>query len=234
MKKIYSLAMLLVGVLFVSSDALAQYCSPRVSGSWDGITRVTTTGGAVNISRFSANQARVNNYTASDSISTNYGQSFNLTVVHYLSAAVFVDWNDDGDFFDAGETITAPTAYQSGTNTTNVRITVPSTAAYGQLRMRVMCGYYYLMQPCGYSSYTGEVEDYRMWIPEPINNDAGIAELLPAAACAGNNDVKLRVRNLENYKIEFSEVSILVAQVLKALPENDCDFLHTMKKIAVN
>ena len=195
MKKIYSLAMLLVGVLFVSSDALAQYCSPRVSGSWDGITRVTTTGGAVNISRFSANQARVNNYTASDSISTNYGQSFNLTVVHYLSAAVFVDWNDDGDFFDAGETITAPTAYQGGTNTTNVRITVPTTAAYGQLRMRVMNGYYLQMRPCGYSSYTGEVEDYRIWIPKPLANDAGATEILPAAACAGNNDVKVRITN---------------------------------------
>ncbi|MAZ36835.1 MAG: hypothetical protein CL842_05225, partial [Crocinitomicaceae bacterium] len=79
-------------MLLLSFSGYSQYCTPSVSGSWDGITRVTTTGGAVNISRFSANQAAVNNYTASDSISTNYGQSFNLTVVHYLSAAVFVDW----------------------------------------------------------------------------------------------------------------------------------------------
>tara|TARA_B100000795_G_scaffold82181_2_gene59425 strand:- start:3555 stop:3755 length:201 start_codon:yes stop_codon:yes gene_type:complete len=37
---------------------------------------------------------------------------------------------------------------------------------------------------------------------------------------------------LENYKIEFSEVSVLVAQVLEALPENNFDFLHSMKKVA--
>ncbi|MFT6441689.1 MAG: hypothetical protein ACJASM_001226 [Salibacteraceae bacterium] len=39
-------------------------------------------------------------------------------------------------------------------------------------------------------------------------------------------------RNLENYKIEFSEVSVLVAKVLEALPENNFDFLHSMKKVA--
>lgn len=39
-------------------------------------------------------------------------------------------------------------------------------------------------------------------------------------------------RNLENYKIEFSEVSILIAQVLEALPENEFDFLHSMRKTA--
>ena len=59
---------------------------------------------------------------------------------------------------------------------------------------------------------------------------------LSVAAAIQSPETKFVVlfRNLENYKIEFSEVSILVAQVLKALPENDCDFLHTMKKIAVN
>lgn len=39
-------------------------------------------------------------------------------------------------------------------------------------------------------------------------------------------------RNLSNYKIEFNEVSILVAQVLEALPDYDFDFLHSMKKIS--
>ena len=71
--------------------------------------------------------------------------------------AVFVDWNRDGDFADAGETALTISATQatpvSGT------ITVPSGAAQGATRMRVVMRYNTVPAACGSFNY-GEVEDY--------------------------------------------------------------------------
>ena len=203
MKKIYSLAILLVGVLFVSSDALAQYCTPLTSSTWGGISRVTTTGGTSNISRFTSATTGVRNYTNSDSISVGHNQTFKIQVSFTRAVACFIDWNDDGDFADAGEKIGGPNpasssaASQSHTYT----VTVPSSAATGQLRMRLYSLYYYYMgigrdpSGCGYSSYQGEVEDYRLFIPKPVANDAGITAVFPEAACAGSNSIKAKFIN---------------------------------------
>lgn len=201
MKKIYSLSILLVGVLFVSSDALAQYCTPRTSSTWGGISRVTTTGGTSNISKITSATTGVRNYTNSDSISVGYGQTFKIQVSFTRGIACFIDWNDDGDFADAGEKIGNTTGTSSATQNNTFTVTVPNSAASGQLRMRLYSLYPYYMgigrdpRGCGYSSYQGEVEDYRLFIPEPFSNDAGIAALLPDAACAGNSDVKVSIIN---------------------------------------
>lgn len=71
---------------------------------------------------------------------------------------VHIDYNNNGDFTDAGEMV-----YDSGvpSNTTVIgNITVPASASLGTTRMRVQMQYYYaLNDPCG-SIYFGEVEDY--------------------------------------------------------------------------
>lgn len=41
-------------------------------------------------------------------------------------------------------------------------------------------------------------------------------------------------RNLETYKVEFVEVSVLIAQVVQALSENEMDLLYTLKKLGSN
>jgi len=69
---------------------------------------------------------------------------------------VYIDWNADGDFLDAGETVVNRTSSSSATLSST--FTVPSTAVLGQTRMRVS------MSDANQSSCTtftyGEVEDY--------------------------------------------------------------------------
>ena len=71
--------------------------------------------------------------------------------------AVFIDWNRDGDFTDAGETAftQAPTQATPITGT----ITVPAGAAQGATRMRVSLKYNAAPTACESFQY-GEVEDY--------------------------------------------------------------------------
>lgn len=79
---------------------------------------------------------------------------------------VWIDWNIDGDFDDAGEFV-----FNSGVATTaivNGNITVPISATPGISRMRVRCAYNYV--PLAGNACTtfneGETEDYNIEINE--------------------------------------------------------------------
>ena len=92
------------------------------------------------------------------------GYTYFITVENGNSASqnddlgVWVDWNEDGDFNDAGENIVCSiNNYADGT----FSFQVPSGTAFGTKRMRLRiktngsdCG-----SPCG-DAYEGEVEDY--------------------------------------------------------------------------
>jgi hypothetical protein len=71
--------------------------------------------------------------------------------------AVFIDYNRDGDFTDAGETVftQAPTAATPISGS----FTVPSTLTLGTTRMRVSMKYNGLPTPCETFDF-GQVEDY--------------------------------------------------------------------------
>ncbi|WP_201743841.1 GEVED domain-containing protein [Hymenobacter busanensis] len=70
---------------------------------------------------------------------------------------IYIDWNADGDFTDAGELV----ASRSGTAATTQSsvFTVPSTAKNGAHRMRVVMSDNSATTSCGTFSY-GETEDY--------------------------------------------------------------------------
>jgi len=68
---------------------------------------------------------------------------------------IWIDYNQDGDFYDAGELVFS----NYGANTVNGSFTVPTTALTGTTRMRVTMRWGGYPNPCG--SFTwGEVEDY--------------------------------------------------------------------------
>ncbi len=87
----------------------------------------------------------------------------NYTVYGYA----WIDWNDDGDFVDAGEDYDLGSA----TNVTNgltslspVNINIPNTP--GTLRMRVRIGYGAVPTPCGNHNWS-ETEDYTIIVTGP-------------------------------------------------------------------
>ncbi len=71
--------------------------------------------------------------------------------------AIFIDFNRDGDFADAGEQVVNTTSSSAATLATNV--TIPATASIGQTRVRVIARYKTAPTACGAFDY-GEVEDY--------------------------------------------------------------------------
>lgn len=84
----------------------------------------------------------------------------------YLEAyAVYIDWNNDGDFLDANET--AFTKAPSNATTATGFITIPSNANLGNVRMRVTMQYNALPPACGTFTY-GQVEDYTVNVKERI------------------------------------------------------------------
>lgn len=75
---------------------------------------------------------------------------------------VFIDWNRNGSFADAGETYDLPCS-TANPQTQSINITVPAGAALGSTRMRVTELYNSHWPDNGCNTYTfGEVEDYRV------------------------------------------------------------------------
>jgi len=104
--------------------------------------------------------------------------------------AVFIDWNQDGDFADADESAFQQASSVSGSNTQTGTITIPATATLGNTRMRVInvetTG---TITACG--TYTwGETEDYLINVlPTPPCDGAptaGTASVASTSMCAGN------------------------------------------------
>ncbi|HPF50266.1 MAG TPA: GEVED domain-containing protein [Draconibacterium sp.] len=107
-----------------------------------------------------------NNYTIS--VEGNAAGDLGSYTFYY---SAFIDWNQDGDFSDAGET------YQIGTITnsngtdgvqTYVSIPVPSIAPEGITRMRIVGQFYSYPSSCGNLWY-GQAEDYTLNIIPPCN-----------------------------------------------------------------
>lgn len=111
------------------------------------------------------NSSSCDNYADYTNMSTtiNVDETYPLTIVNGNTYSaddigVWIDWNQDDDFSDAGENVVCDID-NGGQGTYD--ITVPSTALPGETRMRIRmkwsgsdCG-----DPCGTTSY-GEVEDY--------------------------------------------------------------------------
>jgi len=74
---------------------------------------------------------------------------------------IFIDYNQDGDFADTGETIVSGSSSSSGTLAST--FTVPSTAKTGKTRLRVVLSDASATTSCGTYSY-GETEDYSISI----------------------------------------------------------------------
>ena len=150
-------------------------------------------------------------YTNFTTISTNVARAtaYAITItpawtstVYSEGYAVFIDYNQNGVFTDAGETVF--TKATSTATTATGTITIPSTALLGSTRMRVSMKYNGTPTSCEAFSY-GQVEDYTVNITSVAkmnesSNNAISFNLYPNPV---NGEV-LNIANLEvdsNYKI---------------------------------
>ena len=161
---------LFLPALFAVANSYSQYCTPTYSSacsSADFINNFSTTGGSTNITNNNTGcNGALNNYIFYSALSCSQVQGLNITLNMQSGAAwgqgfrVWIDWNGDNDFADAGEDVIS---FLSSTAANTGSITVPFTALPGARRMRVMCFYGATPAPgdfCTTTAVFGETEDY--------------------------------------------------------------------------
>ena len=142
------------------ANASVSYCTSQGNSTADekigkvvfGTINNTSTGtaGYENFTAISTNTVRNATYTITITpswTSTKYKEGY----------AVWIDYNQDGDFLDAGEKVWTKAA--STTTPVSGSIKIPTTALLGVTRMRVQMKYNAIPTSCEAFSY-GQVEDY--------------------------------------------------------------------------
>ncbi|WP_233635869.1 GEVED domain-containing protein [Hymenobacter setariae] len=120
------------------------------------------------ISRTSGNDGGYYNGTAlSTSVATGSSQTISFSAGFANKAStvyfdVYADWNQDGSFDDAGETLVAAAGSSSKT-TRSATFAVPATAMAGTTRLRVVMSTSSATTSCGTYS-AGETEDYTLTV----------------------------------------------------------------------
>ena len=187
---------LIVIFVFVPAFVFGQYCnsggsSSTVSGS-ELITQVligsNLTPYSISCSGYTDNTAlSLNSYASGSTIQfliyTN--KCAGLTTGSFAKGCkIFMDWNNDGDFFDSNETVyISPTTY-SWTQVFMANVVVPINVQCTQVRTRIVysrlgSGWFVpaAIGPCGSYNY-GETEDYIIPIESCFNVDAGSDQVI--------------------------------------------------------
>ena len=146
-------------------------------------------------------------YTNFTAISTNVVRStaYTITVTPTWTStaypegyAVFIDYNADGDFIDAGETVWTKAA--STTTPVSGIFTIPTTATLGSTRMRVSLKYNGIPTSCETFSY-GQVEDYTVVIASTAK-----AVFISKTETTGDDAVSLYPNPVTNGVLNISSI----------------------------
>ena len=149
-----------VSVTTLANTTTPTYCSSQGNSTADErIARVQLN----TINNLSSGTAGYENFT-SISTSLTKGTAYTITVTPQWTGttyaegyAVWIDYNNDGDFNDAGELVWSRSA--STTTPVSGTFTIPTTATTASTRMRVSMKYNGIPTACETFSY-GQVEDY--------------------------------------------------------------------------
>lgn len=170
----------LVLLSFLYGSAYAQYCSISGNVSYEWINRVQLG----SIDNTSGNNGGYGDYTAlSTTLAAGISQTITLTPGFAVEPfpefwEAYIDYNQDGDFVDAGEKI----GQNSSQGTVAIPFVVPLTAVNGNTRMRVVMRWAsYLNNPCG-SFFNGEAEDYTVQITCPVPTSLSASNISNTAA----------------------------------------------------
>jgi len=149
----------------VTGNSILTYCTPVSRTSSGYITNVT-----LNTINNSTGQNTYTDYSGSISTNVTKNSIYDLSVTFQAGGSrryvyAWIDWNQDGDFVDAGEEFSVGNTNLSTTLTQN--ITVPVNALVGNTRMRVIIRYNQAPGPCDNDNFYGEIEDYSIIVTAP-------------------------------------------------------------------
>lgn len=203
-------------LLFVSQfEARSQYCTPYGYYPYYGyITRVVFNGINNSSSYASSGYSNYSNISSNPCI---VGQTYQLQIYgyslygsYYPGFLLYIDWNRDNDFYDAGEFVAYSWRYGGTTNYNfTVNVTIPLDASQGPTRMRINYSghynysyyvHYYYGGPCG-GYYYMEWEDYTINVVAK-SNDAGITDIVSPTDkfdSYQNQSVQVRLKNFGKF-----------------------------------
>lgn len=172
-----------------------------------------------------------NSYSNFTSTSTNLarGQNYTLTVTPFANGqsgsaytndeiAAWIDWNNDGDYTDAGERIAYVIVAAGWSSVFN--FTVPNNATLGNLKMRVRISYQPVdgnISPCGETVW-GEVEDYTVNITATTGVTEDVLNSINIYPNPTNHSFSLDLEGLEN-QVNSIEVTDLTGRIVKRITE---------------
>lgn len=163
MKKI----LLIIGLLFVNlfTSKAQVYCTETFSiGSTDGDYIANFTLGSINQTGTGSSTPFYTYFnTSTTNLVLNQTYSYSLTSGTFTNDrySVFIDFNHDGDFLDTDELIdTLSSTVASQVLTAN--FVVPSSAALGSTRLRIICTYDVWPTTCDTTLDYGETQDYNV------------------------------------------------------------------------
>lgn len=217
-------SLFLASFLLCSSRLSAQYCNSNLYDNIacdDFIESFSTTGGSTNISN-------ANNGCGPGSDNYHYYNgmmhtaqptnvvNFSITNNPYFSEnyKMWVDWNGDADFLDAGEEVYNGGNRGSGVTFTGT-FTVPAAASVGLTRLRVRSGFGTLTGACDLASW-GEAEDYDFFVaPSSADNAIPGKIVSPVKFCEGTYPVTVTIKNNGDNVIN----SLTIAWELDGVPQ---------------
>jgi PKD repeat protein len=168
----------------------------------------------------------VGGYANYSSLSTNLskGAAYTITVLPGIvgqtaqaytddEIAVWIDYNNDMDFSDAGERIAYVMVAAGWSNVFN--FTVPTTAVTGSVYMRVRISYSAdgAIIPCGQSTF-GEVEDYKVNIVASSGLEENLLEQVTLYPNPTQDNITLNF-GAASSTIQRMELTSITGQVLK-------------------
>ncbi len=243
----------------------AQWCTPSTlipyAPSMPGITHVTLN----TINRTSApnEHGNGNNYTNTNLSTTLVpGSAYSISITHNIDASicpdmnlrVWIDYNQDYQLNDVGETVISVDHHPPGTYSGN--FTVPLSALPGITRMRITAkmsnlGGHSLPDPCDIPAdplgYHGEMEDYTIQVatasqvqdissgihairvyPTPVTSDSRVSFYLDQPG-----HVTIELLNTEGIQMtEFSPSGLQTAgyhNFALEIPETRCNGFYFLK-----
>ena len=199
------------------------YCASGATSNLDSeIENVTLVGYSTTISNNTSNACTtgVNNYTAM-SADLQVAGTYTVTVefgdcnggTQYDGAGgVWIDWNNDGDFLDANETIgTTLVAVSAGNVIQNFTINVPGGQPIGNYRMRIVqteSATLGTLNPCGTFTY-GSTEDYTVQVVSACVPTHTVTAFTPASGPVGT-EVTINGTGLTGATVTFSGVNATI------------------------
>ncbi|AOW21043.1 MopE-related protein [Urechidicola croceus] len=147
-----------------------EYCTAQgVSGN-GRITNVQISGeNGTSLDNSSSNNTDYSDFTNISPVELEVENTYSMTISNGTTTnsgyAVWIDYNQDGDFTDANEEVYKSTSGSlNGTGSINIDVAIPEDATSGNTRMRIAMRYWWSPGgPCGdivESGQPSEVEDY--------------------------------------------------------------------------